>query len=368
VVVVGCALLVKVSVALAAPVACGLNVTVNDALCPAGIVTGSDRPLRLNAPLLELAAMTVTLAPLAVREPVAVPLLPTTTLPSPRVVGATVSCPVAPPVPVPESGTTKVESDASEIMVTSPFTAPAEAGVNETLKVALCPGVRVTGAVIPLTLNPAPLAVREEIVEVVPPTLVNVSDKACVVDTGTLPKLRVVGFETRVPGEVPVPLRGIVKVGFDALELTMTLPLLAPLVNGVNETLNVALCPAVNVTGAEIPLTLNPVPLTATCEIEILVLPVFVTVSDRVLVCAICTLPKLRLVGFDPSAPAAMPVPDRAIFKFGFDAVEVMATLPLTAPTAVGANDTVKLALWPAVSVTGAEIPLSVNPDPLIVT
>lgn len=121
-------------------------------------------------------------------------------------------------------------------------------------------------------------------------------------------------------------------------------------------------------TGAEIPLKLNPVPLTATCEIEILVLPVLVTVSDRVLVCAICTLPKLRLVGFDPNAPTATPVPDSAIFKFGFDAVDVMATLPLAAPAAVGANDTLKVALCPAVSVTGAEIPLSVNLAPLIVT
>lgn len=345
VVVVGWALLVKVSVALAAPVVCGLKVTVNDALCPAAIVTGSDRPLRLNAPLLEPAPVTVTLAPLAVKVPVAVPLLPTATLPSASVVGATVSCPAAPPVPVPESGTTNVESDASEIMVTSPFTAPADAGLNETVKVLLCPGVNVTGMVIPLTLNPAPLAVSEEIVELIPPTLVNVSDKVWVVDTGTLPKLRVVGFDTRVPGEVPVPVRGIVKVGFDASELTVTLPLLAPLDSGVKETLNVALCPAVNVTGAEIPLTLNPVPVTATCEIEMLVLPVFVTVSDKVLVCAICTLPKLRLVGFDPSAPAVTPVPDSGIFKFGFDAVEVMATLPLNAPAAVGANDTLKVVL-----------------------
>lgn len=331
-------------------------------------MTGSDRPLRLNAPLLEPAPVTVTLAPLALRVPEAVPLLPTLTLPSARVVGATVSCPAAPPVPVPESGTTKVESDASEMIVTFPFTAPADAGVNATLKVLLCPGVNVTGTVIPLTLNPAPLAVSEEIVELMPPTLVNVSDSVCVVDTGTLPKLRVVGFDTSVPGDVPVPVRAIVKVGFDALEVTVTLPLLAPLDSGVNETLNVALCPAVSVTGAEIPLTLNPVPLTATCEIEMLVLPVFVTVSDRVLVCAICTLPKLRLVGFDPSAPAATPVPDNAIFKVGFDAVEVMATFPLTAPAAVGANDTLNVALWPAVSVTGAEIPLSVNRDPVIVT
>ena len=77
VVVVGCALLVKVSVALAAPVVCGLKVTVNDALCPASMVTGSERPLRLNAAPLEPAPVTVTLAPLAVRVPEALPLLPT---------------------------------------------------------------------------------------------------------------------------------------------------------------------------------------------------------------------------------------------------------------------------------------------------
>ena len=47
----------------------------------------------LNAELLELAAVTVTFVPLAVRLPDAVPLVPTTTLPKPRVVGATVSCP-----------------------------------------------------------------------------------------------------------------------------------------------------------------------------------------------------------------------------------------------------------------------------------
>ena len=96
-----------------------------------------------------------------------------------------------------------------------------------------------------------------------------------------MPKLSVVGFDTRVPGQVPVPVRGIVKVGFDASELTVTLPLLAPVESGLNDTLNVALCPAVSVTGAEIPLKLNPVPLIPTCEIVTLEPPVLVTVSER---------------------------------------------------------------------------------------
>jgi len=91
VVVDGWALLVKVSVALADPVTVGLKVTVNEAFWPAGIVTGSDSPLTTNTESFVLAAVTVTLAPLAVRVPDAVPLLPTTTLPKGSVVGVTLS-------------------------------------------------------------------------------------------------------------------------------------------------------------------------------------------------------------------------------------------------------------------------------------
>ena len=283
VVVVGDALLVNVSVPLAAPVASGVKVTVNEALCPAGMVTGSDKPLTLNTPLLELTAVTVTFEPLAVRVPDPLPLSPTATLPKGKVVGATVSCPAA-PVPVPDRGTTKTGSDALEVMVTSPVTAPAEGGVNDTLKVTLCPEVSVTGVEIPLTLNPVPLAATCDMVTAAPPTFVNVSDKDCVVDTGTLPKLSVVGFDVSVPGDVPLPDNGMVKVGFVAVEVTVTLPLCAPEPGGVNETLKVVLCPAVSVTGVEIPLTLNAAPVTATCEIEMLVLPVFVKVSVRVCV------------------------------------------------------------------------------------
>ena len=69
-------MLVKVSAAVTAPAVCGLNVTVNAALFPAGIVTGSDSPPTVNAELLLLTALTMTLAPPAVRVPDAVPLGP----------------------------------------------------------------------------------------------------------------------------------------------------------------------------------------------------------------------------------------------------------------------------------------------------
>src|ERR1700741_3730050 len=99
-----------------------------------------------------------------------------------------------------------------------------------------------------------------------------------------------------------------------------------------------------------------------------LVPPVLVTVSESVLLLLTCTLPKARLVGFDPSAPAVIPVPVSGTFSVGFEAFDVIATLPLTAPAAVGLNNTLNVALWPAVSVTGVLIPLTLNPVPLTLT
>ena len=96
--------------------------------------------------------------------------------------------------------------------------------------------------------------------------------------------------------------------------------------------------------------------------------PVLVTVSDTERLPPTVTLPKLRLVGFDPSAPGASPVPDRGMVRVGFGAFEVTVRLPLTLPADAGVNVTVKVALCPAVSVTGAVIPVRPNPVPLIPT
>ena len=53
-----------------APVARGVNVTVNEALWPGKIVAGRDMPLRENPKLLLVAEEMVTLAPKAVTVPV----------------------------------------------------------------------------------------------------------------------------------------------------------------------------------------------------------------------------------------------------------------------------------------------------------
>src|ERR1700758_2545836 len=93
--------------------------------------------------------------------------------------------------------------------------------------------------------------------------------------------------------------------------------------------------------------------------------PVFVTVSDSVPLPPTCTLPKLRVVGLDPRAPAESPVPLRAIVKFELEASDVMVTVPVKFPTDCGANVTVNVALSEAFSVNGAVIPLILNVVPL---
>lgn len=126
--------------------------------------------------MLELAPVTITLAPVALNVPDPVPLAPATTLPRDRVAGETVSWPV-PATPVPDKDMVSVGLLAFEVSVTLPLAALAEAGAKVTLKVALCPADRVTGAVMPLRLKPVPLIDACEMVTLVPPVFVTVSDK-----------------------------------------------------------------------------------------------------------------------------------------------------------------------------------------------
>lgn len=85
----------KVRVADADPVVVGLNVIVNGADWPAGIIRGREIPLTTRAVLFVLAPVMVTLELVTDKVPEAVPLVPTTTLPTAMVVGETLSCPAA---------------------------------------------------------------------------------------------------------------------------------------------------------------------------------------------------------------------------------------------------------------------------------
>lgn len=149
------ALLAKVALSEAVPLACGVNVMVNDALCPAEIVKGNEIPLRTNSDVPVEPEDMVTLAPVALRLPVRFLATPTFTLPKLKVAGETVNCPAA--VPVPESEIVRLGLEALETTEMLPVTAPADWGANIALNVMLCPAVKVCGKPRPGTLNPVPV-------------------------------------------------------------------------------------------------------------------------------------------------------------------------------------------------------------------
>jgi len=83
------ALLTKDAAAEAAPLACGVNITVNDADWPGGIVNGSGGPPTANSEVPAEAEETTTLDPVAVSVAVMEWLWPTITLPKFKAPGLT---------------------------------------------------------------------------------------------------------------------------------------------------------------------------------------------------------------------------------------------------------------------------------------
>jgi hypothetical protein len=73
----------------------------------------------------------------------------------------------------------------------------------------------------------------------------------------------------------------MLKLGFEPVEVMLTLPLAAPLVVGEKSTVNEVLWPAISVNGKDKPLKPNPVPLAVAAEIVRLDPPVLVSVSDK---------------------------------------------------------------------------------------
>ena len=168
-----------------------------------------------------------------------------------------------------------------EVILMLPLAAPLAVGEKSTVNDVLWPAVKVKGKVSPLKLNPAPLATAAEIVRLDPPVLVRVSDKLELLPTCTLPNARLVGFAVSAPCVTPAPESGMLRLGFEPLEVILTLPLAAPLAVGEKSTVNDVLWPAVNVKGKVSPLKLNPVPLATAAEIVRLDPPVLVSVSDK---------------------------------------------------------------------------------------
>lgn len=249
---------------------------------------------------------------------------------------------------------------------TVPVALPAAAGVNVTVRVAFWPGLTVAGRLRPLVAKPAPDADAAEIVSAPVPVLLRVTDCEAVVPTATLAKLTLVGLTVSCGCAVaPVPLSAITNEGFAAVLVTVTLPLTAPDAVGVKITGKVVDSPPVSVSGAEIPLTANALPLTATCDIEMLEVPVFLSVTVWLELLPITTLPNATLDGLAlNAAPDASPVPDRVSVVGDPEALLTKLMLPLALPPAVGANCTEKVLLWLAASVKGVDSPDMLNAEP----
>jgi hypothetical protein len=191
--------------------------------------------------------------------------------------------------------------EAFETMVSVPLAAPALVGAKVTVNVTLWFEVSVVGNVNPLTEKPAPVTLAWDRVAGDPPVFVNVSDLLLLLPTWTLPKARLAGFAAIVAGVIPVPVSGILRLGFAPLEVMLILPLAAPLTVGANCTVKVVFCPAFNVTGKVKPLRLNPLPLAVAAEMVRAVPPEFVSVPESDFEVPTCTLPKEKLEGFGAS-------------------------------------------------------------------
>lgn len=68
---------------------------------------------------------------------------------------------------------------ASDVRVTLPLAAPADWGAKVIVKGVLSPASSVTGVLIPLKLKPVPVIAALDIVMLVPPVLVTVSEPVC---------------------------------------------------------------------------------------------------------------------------------------------------------------------------------------------
>jgi len=173
---------------------------------------------------------------LAVSVPFAVPLVPTTTLPT--AIGlVTLKLPCE-PTAVPVTGIVRVGFCASEVTVMLPLKVPGDCGANFTLNETLCPGVNVTGGVIPEKVNPVPLAATWLMCASTPPVFFRVSVCDEFWPTCMFVNVMLVGFAVKLACVTPVPLTGM-PIFAEPVTVSDIVPLTAPALAGSNVTLNV---------------------------------------------------------------------------------------------------------------------------------
>lgn len=163
----------------------------------------------------------------------------------------------------------------------------------------------------------------------------------------------------------PVPESAIVIGEPLALLVTITLPVTLPAEMGLNDTPNVKVCVADNVTGVPAPVNAKPVPLLETCEMVTFELPTLVTVTLCEAELPSFTLPKLMLLVLNERVcDGAVPVPLSEITAGEPGALLTREALPLAAPADAGANCRLKLLDCPAFNEMGSVTPLLLKPLP----
>jgi len=137
---------------------------------------------------------------------------------------------------------------------------------------------------------------------------------------------------------------------------------------GLKVTVTGRVAPAAIVTGRESPPMVNT-ELFVLAAVMVTFAPVAFKVAVPSALVPSATLPNASVDGVMESCPAAVaPVPETPTVRDGFEASEVIVTVPLADPAEVGANFTLTVAVPPAVSVRGVVIPLTVKPVPVIPT
>jgi len=145
-----------------------------------------------------------------------------------------------------------------------PGTLPAACGAKVTVKVTLVPDCTVVGKVIPVTEYPVPFQAADE-TETSALLAVSVPVRFLVLPTFTLPKDNVDGDSDNCAAAVavPFPCRGTIAGSVAPTTSIVNVPVAAPLVVGLNETVRSVLCPAVNSIGTVAP-DEKPAPLALT--------------------------------------------------------------------------------------------------------
>lgn len=158
---------------------------------------------------------------------------------------------------------------------------------------ALCPAARVSGSAMPPSVNCELVELTDDIVTLEPPALI-VPPRLSVEPKSTSPNDKLAGAIVICPTPVPFPESGTLTTPSDAFDVTVSVPLLLPVAAGANAIVIVTLWPAPTDNGSVTALRLNPLPVTAACEIETPAPPVFVSVTDNVWLLPVSAFPKFN--------------------------------------------------------------------------